>query len=87
MNIKKYINELYEYIDDEFEEEESQETDFDEIRRDIQQNVQDTVEYVCEYGDYEKMKIIVGDIASILDIEDLKDVEKYIADIRRRIVG
>lgn len=85
MNVKKYINELFEYIDDEFEQE-SQEIDFEEIKRDIQQDVQEIVEYVCEYGTYEKMKIIVGDVASNLELENLQDVQKYIADIHRRIV-
>ena len=85
MNVKKYINELFEYIDDELEQE-SQEIDFEEIKRDIQQDVQEIVEYVCEYGTYEKMKIIVGDVASNLELENLQDVQKYIADIHRRIV-
>ena len=80
MNLKKHIHELYEYID------EHEEIDTEDIKRSIQQDVQEIVEYVCEYGNYEKMKIIVGDVASNLELENLQDVQKYIADIHSRIV-
>lgn len=80
MNLKKHIHELYEYID------EQEEIDTEDIKRSIQQDVQEIVEYVCEYGNYEKMKIIVGDVASNLELENLQDVQKYIADIHSRIV-
>ena len=84
MNLKKHIHELYEYIDE--LKDEHEEIDTEDIKRSIQQDVQEIVEYVCEYGNYEKMKIIVGDVASNLELENLQDVQKYIADIHSRIV-
>lgn len=84
MNLKKHIHELNEYIDE--LEDEHEEIDTEDIQRSIQQDVQEIVEYVCEYGNYEKMKIIVGDVASNLELENLQDVQKYIADIHSRIV-